>query len=205
MKEKSFERKNELIEAALTEFSSHTYESASLNKIIKKTGISKGTFYYHFEDKKALYLFILGIAGESQAEFVNKNMRGQNLRGKDIFEQLKLQFKFSGEFTLEQPKYYRFITMFMKEAEINKDLKSVLEGSNDTLFDEIITRAVKQEDFNNRFPIDFVTRIMHYLFINYFAIFNAEEDYQLEKMLKNANNFVDFLKYGLGNQKEIEL
>ena len=202
MKEKSFERRNELIEAALTEFSSHSYENASLNKIIKKTGISKGTFYYNFEDKKALYLFILGIAGEAQAEFINKNMQGQDLRGQDIFEELKLQFKFSGAFAAEHPKYYRFITMFMKEAEINTDLKSVLESGNDLLFDEMIKRAVTQGDFNNRFPIDFVIKIMHYLFINYFGIFDTEEDYQLEKMLENANNFVDFLKYGLGNQKE---
>jgi hypothetical protein len=66
----------------------------------------------------------------------------------------------------------------------------------------MIKRAVTQGDFNNRFPIDFVIKIMHYLFINYFGIFDTEEDYQLEKMLENANNFVDFLKYGLGNQKE---
>lgn len=59
MNKNSFKRNNELIRAALDEFSIHSYENASLNKIIKNAGISKGLFYYHFDDKKALYSFIL--------------------------------------------------------------------------------------------------------------------------------------------------
>ena len=57
---------------------------------------------------------------------------------------------------------------------------------------------MKNGDFNNRFSKDFIKKIMRYLFINYFEIFNKEEDYELEKMLENAKNFVDFLKYGFG-------
>ena len=94
MKKKSFERKNELIEVALDEFTVKSYENASLNKIIKNAGVSKGTFYYHFEDKKALYIFLMEIAGGYQAEFINKHIEEQGLKGKDIFEDLKQQFKF---------------------------------------------------------------------------------------------------------------
>ena len=92
MNENSFKRKNKLIEAALDEFSSHSYENASLNKIIKNAGISKGLFYYHFEDKKALYSFILETAAGYQVEFINKNMSEQQLKDKDIFEDLKIKF-----------------------------------------------------------------------------------------------------------------
>ncbi len=200
MKEKSFERKNELIEAALDEFTQKSYENASLNKIIKNAGISKGTFYYHFQDKQALYLFILKTAGGSQVEFINKQMEEQDLKGKDIFEELKLQFQISGEFAAAQPKYYRLITMFLKEKEnkINKDLKDTFEGSTDLWLDELTKKAMKNGDFNNRFSNDFLKKIMRYLFLNYFEIFNKEEDYELEKMLENAKNFVDFLKYGFG-------
>ena len=198
MKEKSFWRKNELIEAALDEFSVNSYQNTSLNKIIKNAGISKGKFYYNFEDKKALYLFIMGIAGKAQAEFISKRMEEYDLKGKDIFEGLKLQFQFSGEFAIAHPKYYKFITLFMKESEIDKDLKSVFEGSNDQLLNEMIKKAKENEDFNNRFSIDFIKKIMSYLFTNYFGIFNEEGDYELDKMLENANSFVDFIKYGLG-------
>ena len=46
MKEELFWRKNELIEAALDEFSVHSYQNASLNKIIKNAGISRYLLIY---------------------------------------------------------------------------------------------------------------------------------------------------------------
>ena len=42
-KEKSFERLNELINAALIEFGDKGYDNASLNNILREAGISKGT------------------------------------------------------------------------------------------------------------------------------------------------------------------
>ena len=104
MNENSFKRKNKLIEAALDEFSAHSYENASLNKIIKNAGISKGLFYYHFENKKSLYSFILETAAGNQVQFINKNMREQMLTDKDIFEDLKLQFEISGEICSGKPQ-----------------------------------------------------------------------------------------------------
>jgi AcrR family transcriptional regulator len=202
MKEKSFERKDELIAAAFDEFTLKSYENASLNNIIKTAGISKGTFYYNFENKMELYLSMIEIAGRNQVEFINKHIKEQNVEAKDIFEELKLQFQMSGKFAITHPKYYKFIIMFVKEIEINKDLKSAFADSNDSLLDVLIKKAIKNGDFNNRFSIDFIKKIMQYLFTNYFGIFIEEEDYELEKMLENANNFVDFIKYGLGDKEE---
>lgn len=39
------ERKKEIINAGLEEFSLHDFRSASLSKIIEKLGIAKGSFY----------------------------------------------------------------------------------------------------------------------------------------------------------------
>lgn len=201
MDEKSFKKKDELIEAALDEFSVNSYENASLNKIIKNAGISKGLFYYHFDDKKGLYLFILNIATENQVEFINKYMKEQDLKVKDIFEDLKLQFQISGKFASANPKHYKFITMFFKEnhGEINKDIKSTVKSSNQLLLEQLVDKAIKNGDFNKRFSKDFLIKIMGYLFTNYFEIFNQEEDYELDKILDNAQTFVDFLKFGLGS------
>jgi len=53
---KKFKNKDKLLNAALDEFGKYSYKQASLNRIIKKAGISKGSFYFHFKDKKSLYL-----------------------------------------------------------------------------------------------------------------------------------------------------
>ncbi len=45
------ERKNELIETALTLFLEKGYENTAVSDIVKQIGIAQGTFYYHFKSK----------------------------------------------------------------------------------------------------------------------------------------------------------
>lgn len=49
----------EVFEETLTEFSSKTYDLASVNEIIKRSQYNKGSFYYRFKDKYELYISLL--------------------------------------------------------------------------------------------------------------------------------------------------
>ena len=64
----------------------------------------------------------------------------------------------------------------------------------------MITDAIEDGDFNDKFSKEFIMKIIEHLFINYSEIFSVDEDYDYEesKFLEQINNFVDFLKYGLG-------
>ena len=53
------ERKEAILRAAAHEFAEKGYERASLNRMIKEAGLSKGTFYYYFEDKTDLFVTVL--------------------------------------------------------------------------------------------------------------------------------------------------
>lgn len=200
MKEKSFERKNELLEAALDEFVENSYENASLNAIIKNAGISKGTFYYHFQDKQALYLFLLEKANETKWKFINNQENLQKFKEKDIFDKFKLQAQIGIEFATMYPKYHRLSIMFTKEKgnKIYEDAKNVLGIGTESIMEEMVKKAMENSDFNNRFSIDFIVKIMSHLFMNFDEIFSTDEDFKLEKMLENLDNYVNFMKYGLG-------
>ena len=47
-------RRRELLVGAAVELAEHGYEGASLNRIIRGAGLSKGAFYYYFDDKADL-------------------------------------------------------------------------------------------------------------------------------------------------------
>jgi AcrR family transcriptional regulator len=53
------ELKARLMEVAAEEFSLNGFKEASLNQIIERVGISKGSIYYYFEDKEDLYVATL--------------------------------------------------------------------------------------------------------------------------------------------------
>lgn len=53
------ERRDRLVEEAILEFADRTYAEASLSQIAQRARIPKGSFYQYFEDKLALYRWLL--------------------------------------------------------------------------------------------------------------------------------------------------
>lgn len=52
-------RQEEILQAAAAEFSANGYEAASLNGILGTASVSKGAFYYYFDDKADLFVTVL--------------------------------------------------------------------------------------------------------------------------------------------------
>lgn len=61
----SRDKQRRLLEAAAGEFAAHGYEAASLNRLIETAGISKGAFYYYFDDKADLFTTVTEMAWEA--------------------------------------------------------------------------------------------------------------------------------------------
>ncbi len=55
----SKEKKERIIEAIQTELESNDISTLSINKIIKRAGISRGSFYQYFQDKKDMLQYMM--------------------------------------------------------------------------------------------------------------------------------------------------
>ncbi len=52
-------RRDAILDAAEEEFAAHGFAQASYNRIIERSGVSKGAMYYYFDDKADLYLTVV--------------------------------------------------------------------------------------------------------------------------------------------------
>lgn len=52
-------KRESLINSALTEFGNNPFDKASTNVIVKNAGISKGLLYHYFDNKEALYDYLI--------------------------------------------------------------------------------------------------------------------------------------------------
>ena len=66
------ERQRRLFESAAEEFGEKGYDGASLNRIIERSGMSKSSLYYYFDDKADLFTTLL----ERALDFVFRQMGG---------------------------------------------------------------------------------------------------------------------------------
>jgi AcrR family transcriptional regulator len=51
--------RHELLDAAAVEFAAHGYAATTVDRVVRRAGLSKGTFYWNFGSKEALFVTLL--------------------------------------------------------------------------------------------------------------------------------------------------
>lgn len=69
---KGEKRKKELLEIAYDMFITQGYENTSVDKIIEKAQIAKGTYYYHFESKEQMLEEVIDMMIDSETEMAKQ-------------------------------------------------------------------------------------------------------------------------------------
>ncbi|MDD3168514.1 MAG: TetR/AcrR family transcriptional regulator [Eubacteriales bacterium] len=205
MKVKSFDRKKELMEAALDEFSQKSYEDASLNNIIKNAGISKGTFYYHFQDKKALYLSLIQAIVDTKISFMETKLKDYaGSSDLNLFDHFRMQVKFGLEFGKNYPEYYLLSMMFLKEKgnPIYYEAMAMRDDTSEKYYDELLEKAMERGEFRDGVSLPFIKSVLGHLFIRFNEIFDLKAaDFDLDGMLRNYEDLIDFMQYGLTREQ----
>ena len=146
MNPKAFERKDQLMAAALEEFTDKDYEKASLNTIIKNANLSKGVFYYHFQNKESLYLALLEDSFTKKWQYIKSHTDNDDFYTQDIFDRFISQAKASVRFAKEYPLYYKLGRMFLNEKgnPIFGTVLKHIESSDPDILDEMIKKAYQK-------------------------------------------------------------
>lgn len=88
--------------AAVEEFAEYGLENASTNRIVKNSGIAKGSFYQYFEDKQDVFMHLLDVIEKKELEFF-KNVHPPN-SNMDTFQYFRWMVKTGMEFGLAHPR-----------------------------------------------------------------------------------------------------
>ncbi|WP_242873100.1 TetR/AcrR family transcriptional regulator [Clostridium magnum] len=114
----SKERQEEIIEICVEEFSTHDYDSASLNRIIEKLGIAKGSFYRYFDNKTDLYEFLVDYVLDKKINYI-KDFYEYDSGKCDMDIPRKIVYRLI-EFDFIYFNYSSFILSFMNNKNLNE-------------------------------------------------------------------------------------
>ncbi len=96
-------KRERITEVAIAEFAEFHLYDASINRIIERAGISRGSFYQYFEDLEDLYKYIFQLVAEEKVSYLEKHF-DEPQQG-DIFEVLRNMYKAGIQFAIEHPAY----------------------------------------------------------------------------------------------------
>lgn len=114
-------KRQNILNAALTEFAEHGYLNASTNRIVKAAGISKGLLFHYFDSKKKLFLYVL----DHTIQYMMQKMSTYAVKlSGDFFEQLGQYALIKMRIGIEEPEMYHILydVYVNLPADIKEDL-----------------------------------------------------------------------------------
>ena len=120
------DKQETIIRAAIKEFSEHGYENANTNEIAAKAGISVGSLFTYFENKRQLFLAVINIGAKKIEDSLNSVIHPEDTTEEKFEKLLRMILKTSRE---EQD----LVRLYRELSSIgNKDLISPLAPSLET-------------------------------------------------------------------------
>lgn len=111
----SGEKRERVLGAALTEFASHSFHQATVDRIVERAKISKGSFYQYFADKKDLYRYLVKMSQEKKLDYMKRILEEED--NPDIFSQLRGLYAAGVRFAQDNPLLLAIGQNLLKEEE----------------------------------------------------------------------------------------
>lgn len=144
-----------LIDLAIDEFSQYTYKSASIRRIIEKSGIAPGSFYQYFANKEDLYsyLFVL-MAEKKRAFFAEKGV--SSTPPTDIFAYLRGLAETSAQFELAHPRFSQLAYVALKNNSFPEEIVTEGTAKSATFLQDLIAQGKAAGTIDARYDDELV-------------------------------------------------
>ena len=200
MKWKAEQTQNPLINqeglwnAALEAFATQAFREASLNEIIRKAGLNKGSFYYRFYDKLDLYLSLMErMAVEKLALISSQNIQG---RGSDFFEDFRYMALLSLRFAQKEPRYLGLWRRFMTEdEEIKRQLREEFGAMSQDAITAMVEISKVQGKIRKETSTVLVASIISALLNTIDQVIDPESGEA--EIIAEIDRLIDLLKHGI--------
>lgn len=183
-----------LFEAALAEFSTHSFKDASLNDIIRNAGMNKGSFYYRFHDKLDMYLSLLHCMGLKKGELYQQYDQEKTSGG--FFEEIRQKAVLGLYFAQKEPGYHALWRRVMAEEPAVRGAISASFGDLTTnVMAEMIDRAKAagelRSDVSTKTAAFVVSTLMDRLDLL------VPQNFGDEAILAGLDDLLEILQYGM--------
>ncbi len=191
-------KKNTIIEIAIDEFAEYDFTSASINRIVEKANIAKGSFYQYFTDKLDLFSYVIDSIGVKKMEYFFNNELLKE-KDKDFFIYLKTLFDLGLEFAIKNPRFSAIGDKLYKNDALRKKIYGELETKSYDFMKQLILQGQSVGSIRKDINVDLATHLLLHLNFSLGEIYYKTHDewHDNEKFHKLTNDVIDILQNGI--------
>lgn len=204
------DQKRKLIEtAAISEFAKFGYDKASINRIVDRCDIAKGSFYQYFNDKKDLYLYLISVITDKKLKALAPVMLKKEQY--DFFTLIRELFLEGLKFAAKNPEITLMGNWLFKNKEhpiCNEVLGKGLQNAQD-IYTGLLKKSVARGEIRDDIDLRFVSHIISSLSLSAVEYyFQNQEDKKKrikkfdEGMINTIDLLIDFIKNGIAANKK---
>lgn len=161
------EKKQEkILNAAMEEFASNSFEKATIDNIVKKAGIPKGSFYQYFSNKEDVYKFLFKSLGSKKYEYLEMYLSRLN---EISFSEFIREFYLAGiDYTFQNSEYVGLSERFLYNCskELREDILELMIPDSNALFEKVLkyymTKGELKENLNISLTAEMLTTLTIY-------------------------------------------
>ena len=188
--------------AAIDEFAAHSFEQASVNRIVAGAGIAKGSFYQYFENKEDLFLYLMQLIANEKLKYLAPVMR--NPEQHDFFTLMR-ELNLSGfQFVVERPQYAEISKKLMasKGTPIYEEAVGESMPLAYDLFETLLENAIRRGEVRADVDVKMFAYLIASLnvFILEYYTEHVAQEYDKTMLITIINQFMDFLRNGIGEK-----
>jgi AcrR family transcriptional regulator len=202
------EKKKIIEDTAISEFAAFGYDKASINRIVEKCRIAKGSFYQYFDDKKDLFLYLIKIISEKKLKYMSPVLKNPDQY--DFFTLIRELFVSGLKFAADNPDLTLMGNWLLKSKghPIYKEVMDMGLQKMQDVCTGLLKHAISKDEIRDGIDLDFVSYMISSMNVNvleYYFQNIKEEETDIQKIDKEIIQIVDllldFIKNGIGMQK----
>jgi len=130
------EKRARVVDAALREFGRHGYDSASLDRLVRAAGISKGGLYEYIGSKQDLFVYLAEHSYDALYRFISDHIGGESGLPADLVERVALVSRVAVDFYLKHPEIIGFISRSSdtNDLHLKRRIQEIFENHYDGIF-----------------------------------------------------------------------
>jgi len=150
----SEEKQDRIIQIAVEEFGNKGFEGASINAMVGRMKIAKGSIFQYFGDKKGLFLFVFTQSVEMVKKYL-RSVRDQSL-DEDLSTRLNKTLSAGIIFIKNHPLLYRLYmkVLFESKAPFRDEIITSLRRHSTDYLKSLLENACLKEELNKNIDIN---------------------------------------------------